>query len=725
MTLTTWVARFVVDNGRVTEEGKRLRSFQRRRLDEPDADLHVLHEPNGEKAEELGTQALDAIGRSFLNDRLSLTGGLTRALRETHATLLDWNRRSLPRDQVGIGITAALISGSTVYLAQAGPGLVYLRRGNSLTRLEPTPDATQPLGEGTTEPSLRKLELQNGDLLLAASLSLQEVLSIQDLTELLARTADDALPDLYLRTKDLPAFGLMAITCYDEEPPPEEPAGAFQPDSALPREPRYEPARPQQVGFNLPYENQPWRQPSDRRAGANEPIMVYPEKPKPIDISRPVVNLRNNRPAGRNDYARTTGSDRRFNFDFTDRRLVQIAAIVAVVLILIYFVPGLVKENRSQDLTDFISASQTAFNIAQDETDPAQKRFYLEETRRLANEALRVDETNVTANGLRTQATDALQALDAVFDLSPMTSLLTLSTQITGDVAITGLTVNAGVAYLLDSGGGRIIAVPLDGTAASIVYQDGETYGDSIARAPTEIVWDGNDFDGRLLILDAERKLFELHPGTEPLPVPLRRTSTWASVAAIATYDGNLYVLDPDGNQVHRYLPAAEGFDSEPESILAATAVLTGAVDFVIDGDIYVAFSDGHLMKFTGGQPGDFTLARHRPSAHSRERHCPPRSLQGAVHRRHRQQAHRRRRHGRHLPPPARRQRHDRHLRHRPRPHRRPALRHRRRRAADGAHRAVGHSGIRALGHSGIRAFGHRAIGQSGIRAFGHRAIGH
>ena len=96
MALQTWVARFVVDHGRVTEEGGRLRSFQRRRLDESDVDLHILAEPQGDKGPDLASQALEAIGRLFLQDRLSLTGGLNRALRSTHATLLDWNKRSLP-----------------------------------------------------------------------------------------------------------------------------------------------------------------------------------------------------------------------------------------------------------------------------------------------------------------------------------------------------------------------------------------------------------------------------------------------------------------------------------------------------------------------------------------------------------------------------------------------------------------------------------------------------
>jgi hypothetical protein len=602
MALTTWVARFVVDNGRVTEEGNRLRSFQRRRLDEPDVDLYVLHEPNGEKAEELGTQAIDAIGRSFLNDRLSLTGALMRALRETHATLLEWNRRSLPRDQVGVGVTAALVAGSTVYLAQAAPSLVYLRRASTLTRLEPTLEA-QSLGEGNTEPALRKLELHDGDLILAASVALQDAISLQDLTTLLARNTDDALPDLYLRTKDLPAFALFTITCYDEEPaletPPEDGNVAVaSPASA---------ARQEQVGFTLTGGEPYWRRPGERRSGG-EPIMVYPERPKPVDISRPIVNLRNDRPAGRNDYARTTGQERAFKINFADTRLLQIAAVVAIALMLLYFVPGLVRENRSERLGDFLVASQANFDAAQDEADLAQKRFYLEESRRLANEALRIEETNAAANDLRSRATAALQAMDAVFDLGPMSSVLELSTQITGDVAVTSLTVNAGVAYLLDSAGGRIIAVPLNGSPASTVYQDGESYGEATARAPAELVWEGNDFDGRLLILDAERKLFEVRPGTTPLPVPLRRTNTWASVAAIAAYDGNLYVLDPAGNQVHRYLPAAEGFDSEPESILAADALLVDAVDFVIDGDIYVVFTTGRVARFINGQPATFPL---------------------------------------------------------------------------------------------------------------------
>jgi hypothetical protein len=633
MALSTWVATFVVDNGRVTEEGNRLRNFHRRRLDEADVDLHVLHEPYSEKAEELGTQAIDAIGRFFLNDHLSLTGGLTRAVRETHAMLRDWNRRSISRDQVGVGITAALVGGNTVYLAQAGPTLAYLRRGNTLTRLEPGPEARQPLGEGNTEPALRKLELQEGDALLAASLALHDAISTPDLTAILGRGTEHALLDLYLRTKDLPNFALFVITCYQEAPVLDAGAEAGEPEAAMAgvvpagagREDesgvapasigrddkvRFAPAsigRDDEVRFT-PANGEPYALPPRERRPRAAPMLVYADTPKPVDITRPVVNLRNERRAGRNDYARTTRPERRFNFDFADARLVQVAAVIVIALGLLYFIPGLIREDRSERLGDFLAASQANLASAQDEPDPAQKRLLLEESRRMANEVLRIDESNVAASDVRAQAAAALQAMDAIFDLGPLATVLDLGSEITGDISVDSLTVNAGVAYLLDSGGGRVIAVPVDGSPPYTAYQEGETYGEAIARAPIELVWQGDDTEGRLLILDAERKLFEARPGAVPLPVPLRRTNTWASVAAIATYDGNFYVLDPDGNQVHRYLPAAVGFDSEPESILTARAILTDAVDFGVEGGVYVTFSDGLMERFIDGQPASFPL---------------------------------------------------------------------------------------------------------------------
>src|SRR5690606_20342350 len=151
-----------------------------------------------------------------------------------------------------------------------------------------------------------------------------------------------------------------------------------------------------------------------------------------------------------------------------------------------------------EQLSDLLNNAQANLTAAEAEPDPAQRRLLLEETRRLANEALRIDETNANAEALRVEATTALDRMNAVFDLTPLTSLAILSATITGNNAIEGLTVNGGQAYMLDTAGGRVMSMPADGSSPPVVlFQDGATYGGTPARAPIEFTWEGGETDGR------------------------------------------------------------------------------------------------------------------------------------------------------------------------------------------------------------------------------------
>jgi hypothetical protein len=611
--LKTWVARFVVDHGRVTEEGGRLRTFQRRRLDELDVDLHVLCEPQGIKGDELGTQALDAIGRLFLQDRLSLTGGLARALRNTHQTLLDWNRRSLPREQVSVGIAAAAVSGNVVYFAQTGDCLAFLMQHGALSRLEPADTSVAPLGGGEFEPALRRFELARGDMLVAAGPALGSVVDQPTLEGLLMRGSDEALPDLYLLTRDLPNFALFAVTCGEgddddtsgattssepesevEMPPPNEEPGAL-------------PRRPVLAALDLERALEPAMAPVETGGDTSRTSELV--VPRPVDISRPVIRLRNDQALGRTDYARTTGPARGFRINLHDGKLVRFAVAAIVVLLIAAFVPGLVREGRSEKLGDLVVAAERQLAASGGVTDPGERRRLLDDARRLANEALRIDSDNPAATQVRDQAAAALRNLDAVVDLGPLAPVATLSRQVTGDISLEALTVASDTAYVLDTKGGRVLAVPVGGGQPATVYQDGETYSGTPAKKPLYFAWEGGERGGRLLILDSERKLFELRPGSLPSPLQLRRSNTWSSVAGIAAYDGNLYVLDPRGNQVHRYLPASSGFDSEPTAVLSGNRDLGSGLGIAVEGDIFVYLKDGQVRRFRSGAEIEFPLS--------------------------------------------------------------------------------------------------------------------
>jgi hypothetical protein len=591
MPFQTWVARFVVDHGQVTEEGGRLRTFPRRRLDEPEIDLHVLAEPVGPKAEEFGSQAVEAIGREFLKDSLSLTGGLVRALRSTNQVLLDWNRRSIAREQVAVGVTAAIVRGSTVYLTQAGPTLVFVRRRGVLTRLIPEDVAAVALGEGQVEPELRRVELEPGDIVVAASTAIDTLMDMESIEQLVERGTDVALPELYLRARDLPNFALFAVTCLDT-PQEETAAGNGEPLPVEGADPRSE-ERPDTPALSF--------EPLEEETAAPAVPM-----PPPLDISRPVVRLRNDQFSGRVDYPRTTGSPRRFRLEMPAPRILGgLGAIALALFIAAFTVPDLIQEGRQVQASTLVERALATYASIHSEADPARRRDLLEETRRLTSEALRIEPENVGASELRQQASAALVALDNVFNLGEMQTVTTLGRQITGDIAVRRVVVAGGNAYLLDTAGRRIILVPLSVPGPpSILLEQAQTYGGTGAGRPQLMTWDARG--NRLLVLDSDRRLFEVRPGGVQ-PLPLRRSATWQSVADIASYDGNLYVLDPRGNQIHRYLPASNGYDSEPTAILDNRADIDTAVALAVETDIFILNEEGEVHRFRNGV--DATLA--------------------------------------------------------------------------------------------------------------------
>lgn len=77
----------------------------------------------------------------------------------------------------------------------------------------------------------------------------------------------------------------------------------------------------------------------------------------------------------------------------------------------------------------------------------------------------------------------------------------------------------------------------------------------------------------------------------------------------VRSYEGNLYVLDTDKNQIWRYKPSGEGYPNLPEAYLAPSLRLPPqATDMAIDGDVYVTTLNGQILKYTEGQTGTFQI---------------------------------------------------------------------------------------------------------------------
>jgi len=163
--------------------------------------------------------------------------------------------------------------------------------------------------------------------------------------------------------------------------------------------------------------------------------------------------------------------------------------------------------------------------------------------------------------------------------------------------------------YVLDVGTDRVYKYLLSSTKDSLQDVGGEPVlvrrGDQrdgiIIDELLDIVWvdPGTGLDSNLLILDKKGHILQNDPLT-----------SWRNPVAAATFNANLYVLDPPANAVLKYEPTNAGYDASPSNYIQApaNANLNVAVDISIDGSVYVLQADGTITKYFKGLSVPFPM---------------------------------------------------------------------------------------------------------------------
>ncbi|MGC8945940.1 MAG: hypothetical protein ACP5N6_07260 [Anaerolineae bacterium] len=87
---------------------------------------------------------------------------------------------------------------------------------------------------------------------------------------------------------------------------------------------------------------------------------------------------------------------------------------------------------------------------------------------------------------------------------------------------------------------------------------------------------------------------------------------------AMATYSGRLYLLDPAGGQIWRYMLQNGEFGKEPEPYFSSEApLLRGARDMALNYNVYVLFEEGGVARYEQGEAAPFALSGiPAPEAH-------------------------------------------------------------------------------------------------------------
>jgi hypothetical protein len=597
-------------------------AFTRHAPGEEPAQLYVLVHPALPGSEEFCGQMVAVIGRLFERQQLSLTGALVKAISAAHDNLRDWNRRSLREHQVGAGLSCLVVQGTLAYLAQAGPSLAYHRGDGVFRRVVPQdPAATAVVGLAEElRPELSRFELSPGDLVLVVSPGLSEIADEEALAALLAGDGEQALSEVYLLTRDEQDFSAFLLSCYEEpeaaapEPAPDAEETAADESETPGMTPIEEEEPPEQAAIAeepppAPLEEAdgaPPREEDDEGDHLFSPLDPEAAAAPSTDITRSAVRLRSSQPSLRR-YGRTTTAGRSSSLPWWALAAVLFLGIAA--LLGWCLIPGSMEQNREQKFTSLLADARNSYSDALDSSDAAAKRAGLEKADALLVDAAEIHPDDGDLASLRLQVSQALGEMDAVYEMTDLRLLADLRTQVTGDISLQRLVVGGGAAYLLDRKGGRVIALPLGqpGARADVILSEGDLVGVLKAGRPVQMTWAPDVDGGRLLILDSERNLFSFDPAKGTGLVSLRGADGWKSVDGLASYNGNLYVLDTQGDQVWRYLPTEGGFDSERTGLLSG-AELEGAVGLSVGGDIYLVMDKGGIRRFSGGQEIAFEM---------------------------------------------------------------------------------------------------------------------
>jgi len=224
-----WVGQFGIADGEAREKTPWLGAFPDSGRSEEPADLYLVVEPATEGSAEFCEELKVAICDVFHNDRLSLTGGLLRALKTAHENLREWNRRSMKDHRVAAGVSCLAGRADTreMYLAQVAPASAAHYSNGELLSLEPSlPDASEPLGlYDEFWPQFSRFELEVGDRLLLLSPGLARLIRQEELAAALSAPHEEALQALYRLGRSLPncaALLVAAIGASNQEPGADE-----------------------------------------------------------------------------------------------------------------------------------------------------------------------------------------------------------------------------------------------------------------------------------------------------------------------------------------------------------------------------------------------------------------------------------------------------------------------------------------------------------------------
>lgn len=597
----------------------------------------------------------DQATHAYWSTQGSVTAALRAALTAANHWLMDYNTHtSLPERLTG-GMVCAVLRGSEAYAAQAGPTSVYIRQGSDI-QIYPARDAEPLPPLGTTsalEMRYAHAPLRPGDTLLLADArfgahmplevvssalsqgtvdkaleNLERLIGKGDLIALVAQAAP-AEPDQKSTATAATVATAAAVTAAVTHPiepltptvTPPQPASTVVEDGPIIRVAGRPSAAP--AATPAPQPTTTAGTPSTRSAAPLPATAVTDTRPVFMDRSREwlaALGLSLKRSAGSVGKAgqlvaqRTTpeGTSVKAPALTRNQTLIMVAIVVAIPIIVGLLVSVVyAQQSAQQAVISHLATAQNEIALATQAVTGKETREHYAAAAAEAQQALQLSPQSQDAKQILAQVQGELDKIDNVITLSPA-ALWDFKAPGQRHLAAQGFSLfvldqlaNQVNRLILNTAGDKIEGNP-EPILVPGVTVNGQTPGDLVdfTSMASSINRQAGD-----LIIGHEQGLVEYSLSFGLQTLPFGENKLASSVKRLRSFDGKLYMLDPNEQQIMKYEPQGNGYPTAPTPYFEqALPDLAKATDMAIDGNVYVALSDGRLLKFKEGKPEPFEI---------------------------------------------------------------------------------------------------------------------
>jgi len=292
---------------------------------------------------------------------------------------------------------------------------------------------------------------------------------------------------------------------------------------------------------------------------------------------------------------------------------------VVITLIVVMASSSFGRQARFQSLIN--QARQEAVLAQTPGIPPEEARAHWQAVLDLAGKAAGQEPDDAEVAALQARARAALDGLDGVVRLN----LVQLDNLGPG-VVPRQLVVQGQMLFVLDPAAGWVVQLNLNQAGDGVVEQGGLPIvhtGQQVGNTPVgnlvDCAWvdaSGGRQTSGLFVLEENGALVIYDPawggeGGEPQATrAFLGTPPGGIPRAMASYDGRLYILDPAKEQLLLYMPQGDSYPGPPENyfLVSPPRSLAAALDLAIDGNVYILFAEGTVLKYRGREPQPFEV---------------------------------------------------------------------------------------------------------------------